>query len=395
MEHIRRPSLGQMSETKRDSTDSSLSPGTPPSLASSHTPPHGTIALVVGTAVPERAEERIGRDELPRRDYLELRDRLGAVMIQLDRPGRLSTRLVWRALGRQAAHAWEAYLRRSEYDVVHTLSEDVGLTLEVLFRITGTRRRHIMVAHHLSPLKKRLLVRVFGLAARIDRLIVYSSPQKRVAVERLGFPSDRVELVLHPADHGFWRPAEGSEPALVASAGLEHRDYATLVAAVRDLRVEVFIAAASPWATRGSKLSGADLPPNVRTEALTPAKLRSLLQRAAFVVVPLVETDFQAGSLVMYEAMACGKALVVSRTRGQEDIVQPGVTGDYVPPGEVAALRRAISALLDDPQRAAEMGRLARGRVEGGLNLEIYVERVAAILRQAVETGPSRPAGSP
>src|ERR1700682_1274164 len=198
MEHIRRPSLGQMSETKRDSTDSSLSPGTPPSLASRHTPAHGTIALVGCTAGAETADEPIGAEELPRRDYLELRDRLAAVMIQLDRPGRLSARLVWRALGRQAAHAWEAYLRRSEYDVVHTLSEDVGLTLEVLFRITGTRRRHIMVAHHLSPLKKRLLVRVFGLAARIDRLIVYSSPQKRVAVERLGFPSDRVELVLHP-----------------------------------------------------------------------------------------------------------------------------------------------------------------------------------------------------
>jgi glycosyltransferase involved in cell wall biosynthesis len=60
------------------------------------------------------------------------------------------------------------------------------------------------------------------------------------------------------------------------------------------------------------------------------------------------------------EAMLAGKAVVASSAGGPGEIIEDGVTGLLVPPGDAQALANAIDDLLSDPERAREMGRLAR-----------------------------------
>ena len=343
------------------------------------------IAIVVGSKIKPGLEADVAAGLSPGRDYFELAQMLGATLINYDQPTDLVSRLLWKVLGRPAAHAWLAFRRRAEYDVIHTLSEDVGLVLALLFKLARVRRGHVMVAHYLTPPKKRLLFRLFHVASHIDKIIVYSTPQLRVARGGLGLPEQKVECVLHPADHLFWRPEAGPVQDLICSAGLEFRDYPTLLKAVDGLPVQAVIAAASPWSKRRNETTDRPLPANVTTVSLSPVELRHLFAQARFVVVPLYDVDFQAGSLVMYEAMACGKAVIATRTRGQEDILRPGVTGYYVPPGDASALRQVIMELLAVPQTAEAMGRSARETVENGLNLQHYVERVAQIVRAVAE----------
>jgi glycosyltransferase involved in cell wall biosynthesis len=337
------------------------------------------FAIVVASPVRPGEPEEIRAGRRPRRDYLELGRALGATLIHEDQPRGLVVRVVWRLLGRAAAHAVIAFQRRSQYDVVHTLSEDVGLPLALLFKIFGVRRGHVMVGHRLSPLKKRLFFRLLHVQSHIERVVVYSSPQFRHAVERLKLSPAKLELVLHPADHRFWAPDGSGAADTICSAGMEQRDYETLVEAVRGLPVRLVIAAASPWAKkrRGRPL---ELPDNVTQTRLTPAELRELYRTSRLVAVPVRDVDFQAGSLVMYEAMACGRPVIATRSRGQEDILKPGETGLYVAPGDATDMRNAISALLGDPERAESMGRKAREVVSEELNLERYVEIVLEIL---------------
>jgi glycosyltransferase involved in cell wall biosynthesis len=81
------------------------------------------------------------------------------------------------------------------------------------------------------------------------------------------------------------------------------------------------------------------------------------------------------------EAMAMGKAVICSRTRGQSDVVVDGETGLYVPPGDAATLRAAIQRLIASPEEAARMGRAGRRRVEELMSLERYAERIGGYVQ--------------
>jgi glycosyltransferase involved in cell wall biosynthesis len=72
----------------------------------------------------------------------------------------------------------------------------------------------------------------------------------------------------------------------------------------------------------------------------------------------------EPAALVLIEAMAAARPVVVSDTGGSGEIVIDGVTGRLYPPGDAKALARAVIELLDDPVRAAAMGRAGRTRVE-------------------------------
>lgn len=64
--------------------------------------------------------------------------------------------------------------------------------------------------------------------------------------------------------------------------------------------------------------------------------------------------------LVLLEAMASGTPVVGSRLGAFPEVIQHGVTGFLVEPGNVLELRERLAELLHDPERARWMGRNAR-----------------------------------
>jgi glycosyltransferase involved in cell wall biosynthesis len=335
----------------------------------------GQIRYAVLVAGGIRKSEDIAAGREPRRDYLDLADGLGGQLIDggSARPGGLRSGL--RA-------AWTAFTRRSEYDVIVT-SEASGMPLALLLRLARARRGHVMVAHWLAPAKKSIPFKWLRVQDAIDRLVVYSTAQERYALEQLRVPRAKVEKLMHAADAEFWHPL-GHPQSGICGAGLEQRDYSTLLEAVRGLDLTLTIAAASPW-TKHDPLADRALPPNVVRRRMGYAELRELYDRSEFVVVPLHDVDFQAGSLVMYEAMAMGKAVIASRTAAHRygDIVRDGETGLLVPPGDVSALRQAVIRLHENPTEAARLGANGRRVVQDGLNHAVYLREMLRICHEA------------
>jgi glycosyltransferase involved in cell wall biosynthesis len=118
-------------------------------------------------------------------------------------------------------------------------------------------------------------------------------------------------------------------------------------------------------------------------------ELRDLYARSRFVVVPLLPSDTDNGVTVILEAMAMGKPVICSRTRGQVDVIQEGVTGLYVPIGDAAALRAAILSLWNEPLRAQEMGRNARALVEKHHTLEKFTATARSAAEASLDGRPA------
>src|SRR5439155_15389379 len=76
------------------------------------------------------------------------------------------------------------------------------------------------------------------------------------------------------------------------------------------------------------------------TGSLPPDELARCYETARLVAVPSRREGF---GMVAAEAAAAGRAVVASRVGGLTDIVQDGVTGRLVPPGDVAALADALT----------------------------------------------------
>ena len=148
------------------------------------------------------------------------------------------------------------------------------------------------------------------------------------------------------------------------------------------------IAAASPWSTWTDSSAGTAPPSNVEIRRLGFVDLRQLYADAAFVVMPLVDVDFQAGITTILEAMAMERAVLCTRTPGQTDTIVDGRTGRYVAPGDVVALRRAITTLLDEPAEAQHLGQAARGWVVEHAGIDRYAERLSSEVDVLRRRGP-------
>ena len=284
-----------------------------------------------------------------------------------------------RLLGRDVGLAMYGALRASQYDVIFSNGENVSIPLAAFLKLHRRRAAHVTIGHRLSAAKKKIPMRL--LQSEMDAVFVYAEPQRAYAQDVLGIPASRLHLIPFHADSHFYAPRPAPiGPARICSAGLELRDYPTLIDAVRDLDVEVRLAAASPWSKRANETEDRSLPAHVSARGYSYRELRDLYASSRFVVVALYETDFQAGVTTILEAMAMGKAVIVSRTAGQRDVIQDGVNGIYVPPGDVRALRQAIVGLLASPQRAAELGANARRTIEREMSLDLWVERIATVV---------------
>jgi len=89
--------------------------------------------------------------------------------------------------------------------------------------------------------------------------------------------------------------------------------------------------------------------------------VRQLLRRADLFVL---SSSWEGQPLSMLEAMAEAVPVVATSVGGVPEIIDSGVNGLLVPPGDPQALSQAIVTCLADPSRARAMGRLGQHSVE-------------------------------
>jgi glycosyltransferase involved in cell wall biosynthesis len=348
--------------------------------------PARPVLLTVSGTIPADLDEQVARGVRPRADYAALSRVFDADLADIpmarEATGRLG-RVLERVGGPGLLLGWYCFRRRRDYDAIVTDGEQVGLPFAALCRLFGRGRgRHLMIVHVLSVPKKSMLVRALRLGRLIDRFVVYCSAQRDHLVDELGVRPEHVVLTPFMVDTSFFAPGavDVTRRNMLCSAGLERRDYATLMAAVDGLDVEVVIAAASPWSKWADSSEGRQPPANVEICRLGFVDLRRLYAESAFVVMPLADVDFQAGITTILEAMAMERAVICTRTPGQTDTITDGETGIYVPTADAKALRTAIVDLLANPERASTLGAAARRWAVDHADIDVYAARLGTIV---------------
>jgi glycosyltransferase involved in cell wall biosynthesis len=90
-------------------------------------------------------------------------------------------------------------------------------------------------------------------------------------------------------------------------------------------------------------------------------------------------------STSILEYMACGLPVVCTDSGGNQELVEDGVTGLIVPPGDLDALRSALRTLREDPPRAREMGRKGQQRLQEQFTVDAMVAGFLAAYESAIQ----------
>ncbi|MDO4231690.1 MAG: glycosyltransferase, partial [Lautropia sp.] len=138
-------------------------------------------------------------------------------------------------------------------------------------------------------------------------------------------------------------------------------------------------------ATLQQAIENARLNDRVRlTGALPQHEVRQRINEAAIFVLPSVQlADGNADGIpvALMEAMASGAAVISTRVSGIPELVENGITGMLVSPGNAAALAEAIGNLLPDEILRARLAGMAHQYILQAFDANLEADKLLKLIR--------------
>jgi len=89
-------------------------------------------------------------------------------------------------------------------------------------------------------------------------------------------------------------------------------------------------------------------------------------------------------SNTILEALASGLPVIATAVGGNVELVEEGVNGTLVTPGDTSGMAQALLGYLDKPARIAEQGRLARMHAEQRFSIPVMADAYATVYDQTL-----------
>ncbi len=275
-----------------------------------------------------------------------------------------------------ALGALEAHLRQLAPDVLHTHL----LKADSLGAWVGHRAGVPVVVSSKHNDERALLRRSVGfvhgiLCRRVDRIIALSDHVARFVAQHGRVPREAITRIYYGVDAdtlGASRPSEDVRRETRAALGLQagtptlicvgrlaqQKDHPTLLRSLALLPPEVvlLIVGGDPFGDGRERLEAAAQQLGLENQARFLGirhDVQDLLMASDLFVLPSL---WEGLGLVFLEAMAVRLPIVASNVSAIPEVIEDGVSGWLVPPGDPEALAAAIQEGLAD-----EAGRLARG----------------------------------
>lgn len=262
----------------------------------------------------------------------------------------------------------------NKYDVVLSMSTMNGLTLSFIQKLSGglIKPKHVIIDIALLRLinkENKLNVKLAKfILSPAEKILCYSSIQKEALIDLLGF-KDKIKFIPFGIETSKFSKEKSEPENYILCTGRAERDYNTLLAAIKDLDIELKIITGEDPISKNKGIpyafNNVEVLKDVSFEEYKKLTLDSL-----FVVLPLEDTLYPTGQTVLLESMAMGKAVITTKTSGTIDYVEDGKTGFYVKPYDVQDLKDKINLLLKDPEKTMNVGFKSKKCVQKKFNLE-------------------------
>lgn len=319
--------------------------------------------------LPKIAERLQAKIHQPEGESTSRRDRLGSLIY-----GRPEHWQLARSVSKELQHG----------DAVYAAGCDIGIPVALL---AAARRRKIRIAVafiHPDQPRTRILGWILTMTALKITALVTTDDQATSLKKSFGRRVDAVHAIHGQTDCDFFRPPEKRQPntpPLIASCGVERRDYLTMSNALAESDLEAIVCFVSPNRTSKTRFTIPEVTPdNFKFEPLEFLDLRNLYQQADLLVLPLLQNRYSAGLTTLFEAIACGSPIIVTETPGIiQELVDDGLVVG-VPAGDKRALRHAVEDALAHPEIATERAERARKVVLERYSAGSFLDLIESIL---------------
>jgi glycosyltransferase involved in cell wall biosynthesis len=228
-------------------------------------------------------------------------------------------------------------------------------------------------------------------AERIDRIITGSDASADSIVENVGLAREHIRVIHDGVESEVFRPLDDvhANPGRILFVGNSedrNKGILYLLRALRQLRGEVpfHLRVVHHPGSKGAPRLVEELGLQGRVsflESLSTEDLVGQYNKAQMLVSPSLYEGF---GLPAAEAQSCGLSVVATTAGALSEIVEDGVTGVLVPPGNVEALAVAIRTLLEDPARCRTMGEAGARRIRERFNWQRTADETLALYEEVL-----------
>lgn len=297
------------------------------------------------------------------------------------------------------ARALKDLIRERDIDVVHSHG-DVALCDLGPAYLLGRPAPWIHTYHfgNYPHIPRRYLYAQAFFSRFADQLIAVSEHQRQTIIKHMKVPARAIETILngvgeHPqfarSEHIAHKRAElglspddtvlGCIAVLSRQKGITHLLQAAPEMLRRHPELKILIVGGGPLLeSLQQEARAAGLPDNVRFVGWRSDALEILPALDVFILPSL----WEAMPIVLLEAMAAARPIVVTDVGDNGRIVEDGVTGRLIPPQNSAAIAATVGELLDDSALRARLGAQAYEYYRSKLGVDTMVRGYEARYRQ-------------
>ncbi|UCF56499.1 MAG: glycosyltransferase family 4 protein [Deltaproteobacteria bacterium] len=298
-----------------------------------------------------------------------------------------------------------AFLKRNPYHIVHTHNSKAGFLGRLAAKLTGVpviiHTVHGFAFHDQEPLWRQTLFRNLERLGShwCDKMIFISQPLIDWALRDRIVGEEKIAKIYSGIQLDLFRPIKSEEinkirkkwklrekePVIgIVSKLWEGKGHVILIDAFKLLKKRIEdarLVIVGEGYLYNKLMRLADMN-GLRESVLFTGFQMDVSEIIATFDVAVLPSFFEGMGRVLLEAMAMEKPVVASCVGGIPDLVEHGINGLLVRPGNVKELADALEKILSDKRLANKMGREGRKKIKEQFSSDVMVESIEKVYRE-------------